>query len=624
MEDEALFDAVLKADDAPRAEPSASAPPSTSSVSPLPASEPSDARNADEAERQRDAPGQWFGYERAPIRWSGMLGLDYLKTKGSSAFLETLNLGGDSFVVAPYIVEVSGNLYVSRSQVRSEQQSNSDSLYGAGVISVFNRSRWPLRITIDGGEASTRFAGGGNSSTTRGIGIDQSYRPEDSSFAVAGRLGRSVFSSSAGDETIADSRSFTYTPTLRTEMPQTASISTSYSGFDRTAADGTVSNVATTQLNASHSINMEEWNGFRLDSMVNYSGLTDGATGASLRRTGYTQLSTAYSWLPEDPDSRLIVSGTLSANRFATEVDGRQDNADTYVASVNVTQPWSDRLQSSYGAQAFASISEDTEVTGQSANANLSYSAPSMKLGQFDYSWGMGGGGGVGQTSAGESSSSLSGTAQHGVTRTFSRQEMGTQGSLGFSQSASGTSLSGTTKGKSATLSHQGSAAWSSFLQDGTPLSGSLQVEDRRSWGLSASWSQAARASLNAQYSLSWHEIVFAAGSLDFIRQGVSSQRSGQGGDWIGAGFLGLTYQNQKTWGVPRLMSKVEYRLSAVPETATGAGGDGVNLEHTLSPELSYRIGRLRLRALGMFRWGRGDPTQSLQLSINRDFGGTL
>lgn len=588
-------------------------------------SEVQDAQTVAEAERRRDDSEGWLGYQRAPIRWSGSLGLDYLRTTGSSAFRETLNLGGDSFIIAPYIAEVGGSMFFTRSQVSSEQKGTANSLNGSGFLSLFGQSRWPTRIALSGGDSESAQGGDTSGSTMRGITIDQSYRPEDNSYALSGQLGRTTFSSTQGDLTVTQNRQLTYSPTLRTEMPQTFNASGSSVGFNRRNADGLVTSLTTRQLVATHTINMEEWNGFRFDTSLNHTGIKDSATNNETRGSDFSQVTSSYSWLPADVDSLMTVGGMLSATLFTNSVGASHLSNETYVGSVSVNHPLSARFQSSYGYQAFLNTGGGLRRFGQSANTALSYSSVGTGLGDFFYSWGGGGGASVSKTSDGGATGSLAVTAQHALSRSIAPEGDAGQRTLSLSQSLSRTTLSGQLAGDTTSLTTSGMYTWSGSAFGGTPLTSSLAADDRRTSGIGASWSQSVRSTVNANRPLSWHETFSLSGSVDFIRQANKESEAQQDTAWIGTGFLAMTYVNQRLWKVPRLVGRVEYRLVASPSSPSAGEGNSLVLDHALTSELNYRIGRLRFRGVANVFWtGRGQPAHSLQLSIIRDFGGTL
>lgn len=584
-----------------------------------------DAQTVEEAERRRNDSEGWMGYQRAPIRWSGSLGLDYLRTTGSSAFRETLNLGGDSFIIAPYIAEVGGSMFFTRSQVTSEQRGTANSLNGSGFLSLFGQSRWPTRIVLTGGDSESAQGGDTSGTTMRGITVDQSYRPEDNSYALSGQVGRATFSSTQGDLTVTQNRQLTYSPTLKTEMPQTFNASGSYVGFNRRNADGVVTGLTTRQLVATHTINMEEWNGFRFDTSLSHTGIKDSASNAEARGSDFSQVTSSYSWLPEDVDSLMTVGGALSATRFTNSVGASESSSETYVGSVSVNHPLSARFQSSYGYQAFINAGGGLRRFGQSANTALSYSSVGMALGDYFYSWGGGGGASISKTSDAGATGSLAVSAQHSLSRAFPPEGASGQRTLSVSQSLSRTTLSGQLAGDTTSLTTSGNYTWSGAAFGETPLTSSLSADDRRTSGIGASWSQSVRSTVNANRPLSWHETFSLSGSVDFIRQANKESEAEQDTAWIGTGFMAMTYVNQRLWKVPRLIGRVEYRLLASPSSPSAGEGNSLVFDHALTSELNYRIGRLRFRGVANVFWtGRGQPAHSLQLSINRDFGGTL
>lgn len=588
---------------------------------------PGDSRTRVEAEERTRQPAQWLGWERAPLLWSGNLGATWLRTDQSSSFAQSLNLNGNTYIVAPYIAQLNGGVGLQRSRVSSESGGGGESVVGSGGVSLFNQSRWPFSLAMSRSTSSAAAAAGEATATARSLGVSQRYTPEDRGFTVSANASQTSFSTSAGDESRSFSRDINYQPVLRTEMPQSFSAAATFNGNRRESLRDSAQTFSDSDVRLHHSINMVDWNGFRFDTAASARRFRLGQGVGGAGSTSLQQISTGYSWLPEDPDSRLAVSGNLSANRVAASGgggDSLQSNA--YVGTVNVTLPLAYPLTGSLGGSAFLAQSEAGNVSGQSLSGNLSYAFPVRPLGAFTYGAGVGTSASLARSTQQTGlAASLSANASQNVSRSIEYDGRGTL-ALALSQALAASRFTGGgLDGDSKTLMHSGTLRWAPAgagkLQWGT----GMQAQDQRTSGIGSSWSQLVRFDLTGQTALSWKENLSGSGAMDYSRQGNDSGDSSLQSQWVGTGSLMATYTNQRVWEIPRLIGRVEYRLRASPSAyGSEAGGSGLITDHILDSQLNYRIGLLQLGLQGQLQWAGGILRHSIVFSVNRAMGGAL
>lgn len=406
----------------------------------------------------------------APIRWSGntLTTLNVFTSDNAISIANTngIELNASSFIVAPYLAQWSGQFGYTGVGAKfspdkgSVVKSESDSLSYSGTLNLFPISRFPLSLTLRGGTSQAQ-AGGDNGSKSSNTGVDarQSYRTEDGRGQYTAGYQRDTFTS--GNNTglfsslqggFSTYREFESGHLL--EGPHQFAANLLFN-----AAEGDTQGQSLQQFNStlSHSWTVHEDLSLsnRLTLASNQSNQVLGTALTSGESTIVLGENT-FTWRPLE-DVPLTVTGGANFSQ-TTQGSGRdQGDLRNLGAYVSGTYRFNNNLSASGSGSFFATSFANTRITTGTLNASVSYSGDPVKLGEFNYGWGVGAGASNSFSNVAGGSVGFNASANHGLMRTIVIGNANVV-NLNASQSVAHNEFP---SGSSSSLSHSIAGAWS-------------------------------------------------------------------------------------------------------------------------------------------------------------------
>lgn len=570
------------------------------------------------------------GWGMAPIRWGGSIsaGLSRRTTDadaGSSNQIYEGRLRASSYVVAPYIALISGD--VALTSVRSQSDSagsagasnlTGTSVTGSGTLNVFPQSRFPFQASL--AVSDSRNESTFTDTNTRSVrySLRQDYRPEAGKWATSAQYDRSQLEGDFGADTV-DRVSGNFSNSFGKHTLSANGTASSNETTDSTLRDYfAVSNHGylfsdELRIDSTASMTAQEF-----DLNANNNAVSGSSHSA--------QVFSFASWTPQDSKWR----GTANARYFQVG----STVAGNTVSNSNVGIAGSLTYQASRNLNVFGSVSANSAGSGgfsSSQSLGAGYSGDPITIGDYYYTWYSSGSLGNSSSSEGISSRSTSVTAGHSLQRSWRLSELA-QLSGSVNQTAGTSRSTGLGSRTSTSLTHSASLSLQANPSD--RLSGflSTSVSDSRSLGDNPSTFQL----VNVQLSGNWRISVYSEMSSNLTWQ-MSRQQNEPFATEVGfesttersqsssiSGNLG--YRHARAFGVRGLRYSLDFRanqnqLDSRTSGNPDASRDPDQATMDLDQRLKYRIGRLDTEL--QFRIAEIQDRRSslIFVRVTRDFG---
>ena len=580
-------------------------------------------------------------WEIPPIPWRGALSVAGGASQAadgstSTSLNQSFSASADSYVWQPWFLKLNGGMSAARSEQQSESTSveaTSVALNGGGLLLPSTRYPFSFTGSLSKNISDSQSETAGNlvsevqSST---LGLTQIYIPEDRLYSstwsynqinVAGTTttdGRSensldLFSQNFGVNVAVP---------LRTENPQSLNLGSSF-GSSKNKLDQSSSQ--TGSIDAGHSIYLEDYVMSISTNLLASATKTAAFTDSS--RSSVTNLSSSLSWIPSDDYPLEIGSGL---NFFDTKSGSGVNEYRVSTANVMgsarypLDKYWTFQTQANVVQVSALGVGAKTTSNSQSLTANVTWVGEGVrsKWGLWDYALSYGGGSGLNYFSmksagATQASNNVMGSANlgHSLGRSYTIEDDApvlVSFSQGYSAGLSGSDSAGLAHA----LSHSATASWSPTTEL-TRKFFTGSISDGRSFG------EYEQSTQQITTSASYQTAITPYSSLSGFTGMSYSQQSGQsGGRSVFGANAGARYSHFQFANVSGLNYEARYDLVLrQPENLS----ERHMLEHLISQGWSWRYGLLGWRVdHTLSRLGSGDVTQSINLSIVRDFSGVL
>ncbi len=594
-------------------------------------------------------------WQMAPIRWTGNTGtLGSTFSGGDSSSLNltnTLNITANSFIVAPWLGKWSGSFGRSSATglstgvgIKNKSQSTSNNF--SGIVNLLPNSEFPFSAHFSHGMSEGRGGGSTSEGGATTIGLTQKYRTNGGRDNYSARYGRSILRSGQ-ERSVSSSMGADYSTWL--EFPYEHILEGRHSlnaAVDFVPQTATSAGAGQRQLggNVSHDWKVHEDLSINSRLQMRNSRL-ELLQGNALQRNNSTILigSSNFSWRPSEGElswlpfeyGRLSLSGGASASSTQTDTGTGTPliSQQVFTGSLGGGYVFNKNLTAGASVSGSMSSSDGGRFSILNANANANYSGDALKLGSFDYSWGIGGGLGAGLANPGTTSTNAGFSGNHSLNRTIvidPSQSVGLNASQGLSVNLSqGAGATSTTT----SLSNAAGANWTARY--GEALSGSVSANVNHSVNFGTSTSQSFATTLAGSSGYVHHFSARASGGLSgsiswsgSMIGNVQSQTLNQVtvGGWQGslAGNVQASYKHIAPFSVPNLHYGANLIWTFAQSAAGGgdAGAAALNSSTSLQQNLTYRIGRLSFNANAAVINVGARTSYSIFGSVNREFSG--
>lgn len=563
-----------------------------------------------------DSPSEPWGL--APVRWRGLAAFDLRSfgAEGEPRRVEQVKSGqlqAASYFWQPWFAQVQGGIGALASSARGGAgATDSASLTGNGMLSLFPVSRFPFQASFDVSDSRAADQFTGQSFESRRFGVRQSHRDLAGEATSSASYDRSVLvSSSQGHDTL-DVLSAGHARRLGAHSLD------GNAHLTRNERRGSEEHSEFTRLSARHA--WSEGALMNVDTTASY-GASDqrlpAGGGVSGARNELFQVTSFFSRRRDEDDPWSLTGG---ARYFQTEASGAADSATQSLgAHLNAAYRYSANLLLNAGASATQSSASDGRerfVSTQSAGGN--YTLDSKRLGDYLYSASFGANL-LNQSGADEGSRRVA-TAQaaHSVQRGF---DFAGARALSLTLAQSAAAAEDSVAGGLFTLTHNASLMWRLTQREALAGFASASAADSRTSGYSDSVFQLVNLQLSGQGQTGRFSTLSANFTVQGTRQETAQTPAG-GFDASTNG--GLTYQHQRAFGVPRLRylaiyERNDYRLNSRAQGDLGAPREQLN--ESFEQRLEYRIGKLEARLSVRLAELDGRDTTLLFFRLAREFG---
>lgn len=567
------------------------------------------------------AGGKWG---LAPIRWHGLLATDLraFSVAGQPRrmqLVDSANFIANSYIWQPWFAQLQGSLGLVRSKdhggtgsLGSSGSASSHSVTGGGTVSLFPVSRFPFQGHFESSDSRASGQFTGNDTTTRKLGLRQSFRTVDGNTNYNASFDRnSLNSDSFGRDTVdvltgGMSRSFGL---------HGLELNANHTRNTRSRSD---ESSEFTRLGARHSYRPQPL--LSVESLASYSGsnlkLASGS-GLNQTRSQFLQLNSFGSWRPEE-DHPLYLTG--SARYFQSMADGGGASGDVRSLGVNVAGLYTYNRNLSGSASAGLAQTQTSASAGgliTTQGLGLTYVADPRRFGEFTYSVNAGATA-ANQTGLQGGRYSLGGTAGHGLTRNYLLTPQQTV-TLNVNQNL-GTVYDSVAQ-STQSLGHNASLAWRLASGQSMTAYSALSFGDSRTQGQNSSHFQLVNFQASGQLQMSRYGFGSANLTVQGTRQDAPSTPA--------TGFNlnsngGFSYQHLQAFGIPRLRYFATYNRND-QQLSTRLQGDlnapREQMSQSFEQRLEYNVGKLEFRLSFRLADIDGKKNALLFLRISRQLG---
>jgi hypothetical protein len=613
------------------------------------------------------------GWTLPPIRWGGTTASNFSwntsDTTSSFNNVQTTNLRASSYIYQPWYAQVSGELGFASSSstgtskasaetatdtsVSNKVSTSSTTINYGGNLSLFPQSRFPFQgyFQASNGSAKTSSTEASSQQTTSmRLGGTQSWRPETGNDSVSG--GYDYSSLKAGTTT-----------SLVNAFQATGSTILGDHNLSGTGRYSTTSGDVAGQgsnlfnVSGSHSWRDSEYEDLNIASFANFSNSQINIIANNTQTANASQLmqlGSSATWIP-DEDIPLTVQGggsfltttTTSSNTTGTASDAGAANLTSINGFSSAQYRFNKNVAGSLGLTFFQTQAGTTNLFASGQNAQLNYTDDPIQIGDFNYNWSTSGGASNQFTSTGAGSTSLSGSANQSINRSFQLDEynsIAVTANQGVSMSNTSNRGAGTGTGGSSSnltntaLSHSLGAAWRIGI--GQRIMGMVSATGTDSLGIGAiaSHSRSLTTTGNLQALISNNQSIGANVNFNISQQlsiptttaseGTSSTTttsSAPTNPTTMSGSGGINYSHRNPFGIYNLAYTANAQANSSQTNLRVVSGDPNALSWQTSwvfqQNLSYRLGRIQFGASSSFAILNGKTNASYLIMMSRDIG---
>lgn len=580
----------------------------------------------------------------APIRWQGnstTSGTMFNDDRSTNLGINnSLALGLNSFIVAPYIATWAGNFGMNSTNFRSTPdvgpttKSDSSGHTLGGNVNVFSMSNFPFSAYV--AHSELEFSSGKTRNvpnTATAFGFEQQYRTQDGRDKYSARYDRNSITSGNNEGSSSTMQgSFS---TRRIVAPEQF-----FEGEHSFAASVVYSPPATSVAGqGGQSLNGSVTHSWRVHEDLSINNLLSVADtqikqfqGNTLTSNDSTLLlgSSTFNWRP-DEDLPLDIGGGANFGYTQSQTtDSLQTSQNYFSASLSANYRYSNQLTMSGGASVSTVTSDEGRFNVAYANAGAYYTGLPIQFDAYTYSWSAGGGVNATVGNQGSNGAGANAGAGHNISREFIIDER--QGAtLTAGQNVSYSLMPDASSAVS--LSNSVGAGWRASYSDA--LSASLGASGSFTTATDGSKSYSANLLGNGNYLISSRQSLSFNANVNWTRTQTNSSDSQpqvlnqvvvDNNQTQMTGIVSLNYAHTSPFSIRNLTYTADLLWvgSQANQRLVGAGtvssGNATSL--SLQQMARYRIGRLSFNLSASVIDAGGRISNSVFGSVTRDFDG--
>lgn len=579
-----------------------------------------------------------MGWAIPPIRWGGTIGYNLRHNSsddGARSLDQVLNanLRGSSYIYAPWLATVSGNIGMvsgvnrfSGADGAGEVQSRNTSLVGGVNLDLFPASRFPFHANLIRSDSRVTGTALSNQYTETRLGLRQSYRSEDSLQNASAGFDHSTVATQSGLTDTVNAIHGSYS-TPWGPVSNSANARASVSKRQGTGEGSRLLGFNTTHTySADENLSLQAYSSYT-DNELNY-GVGSGSIGRFRGR--FLQLGTSATWRPEFEDEEDY---PLTLNAGLMYSDNRMGSGSGVSQSQRVTGNTSAfyRFSPNLTASGSGTVNYIPGTTGPSqvlalVNSSVSYNGDPLTIGNFSYNWNTGGNVSWQGGSGGSVPTNVLAGAQagHSVGRNFILSGSDSV-SLNLSQSVA--TYQSQLTGSTSTLSTSAMASYRLGL--GERFNGTLNTtfSDIFATGINAQHYQSLMVGLNGLGQLSPRSSATANLVWNWSDQsqqnifGASGQSNGNQRMTLNGN---ASYTHSRFANVPGLRYTMLFAADSLLRDNRLLGDPNAQAQrfrYSVDNRLEYRIGLLDLRLSAMVTELGGKKNALLFFQVTRQIG---
>ena len=584
--------------------------------------------------------GLGLGWGLAPIRWGGNVGVQMRRQQASAGSswtdaMGTFNLRGASYLYAPWLAQVSGNIGLTTGQrnanssdSNSNSSDNNNSIVGGATLQLFPVSRFPFMATFDRSDSRTNGTFVNQDYTNTRFNLRQTYRTE--SGAQNGTIGydRSVVETMQNGKDVVNALYGDYSHAFEN---QTTQMNGRYSQTDR---DYNGESSKLINYYARHTYRFEENLNLETSTMLNDNTLRYRVNNSLNDSHGrYLQMNASASWRPEyEDDLPLSVTGGVGVLSSVSDYNGDSSEAKSMSGNLSATYNYSPNLT-------LMGSGLVTRLNTNGGNGQLltnvggaaTYVGDPLEYEKFSYNWNVG-------SSANRQTGTSGGDnligmlqASHSLGRDIQLSErQGVNLSLSQGMSHSSDQIIGS----SSTLNHSAGGTWRVNGSDQTYGSVGLSVSDMLTTGaneghyqyvylqLNGNGQMSPRSSFSANLTVQWSmqdNKTLVVNSSPFATTAYFTDQTKRTNI-----FGSATYSHSRAFNIPGLRYTFSFNANTQMSDARLYGDASANPErytYWFDNRFDFRIGKLDLSATGTIMEVGGKKNAQVFFRATREFG---
>ncbi len=586
--------------------------------------------------------GSGIRWELAPLRYAGSVTYDARMLRLGNDLRSTQQLvfhdiDFATYVWQPWFIQLRGGFgtIVSRdNSVSAGEQAvanSGTSLTGRFAMTVFPASRFPFELRADVSDSRVQGDNFGTDYRSRRLSVSQSYSPEVGNERYSLNFDHSRLSSATngGGDTV----NILY----GTAQRQFSGHSIELSG-QMTVNQQTDTNNRSRVITLTGRDTFEPVSALRVDTLASWNQLqlhTGGSADRLDTESGIRQISSFATWRPGEGQWLYSASAPVYLNGSVRLVDSSSNSGAgeqrlrQVSASLGATQELTRELRLSGGLSGsllFPAQGNSSNVT--SANVSASYTPTGTTVAGWHYAPSIGTSLAVSRSSAGGSRNSIGAQASHGVSRGFALGESNDI-SLSLSQSL-GLSRDSESSTVSRTLAHSAGMSWQGRSDDSSQSYASLSASDARTQGQESGSFQLLNLQVSRRTQMSRNSSWSGNLTAQASRSDNSSTTDGvlvvpvlPTPAWKGFYSGGLSYENRRVFGVPRLRFTASLTLNS-QQLETRAAGDidapRERISRSVEGRFDYAVGRLETQLTARAANVEGRKVASVFFRVKRNY----
>lgn len=582
----------------------------------------------------------------APIRWQGnstSSGTLFNADRSTNIGINnSLALGFNSFIVAPYIATWAGNFGMNSTDFRSfpdvgpTTKSESSGQNVGGNINVFPVSNFPFSAYVAHGELEFNSGKSRNvPNSSSAFGFEQQYRTEDGRDRYSARYDRNSITS-GNSEGSSSTMQGSYSTRRIVEPEQ-------FFEGEHVLSANLLYSPPSTEVSGQGGqlLNGSITHGWRVHEDLSINNLLSVVDNQLKQFQGNTLTfndstvilgSSTFNWRP-DEDWPLDIGGGVNAGYTQSRTtDAAQSSQNFFSASLSGNYRYSNQLSMSAGAAVATATSDAGRFNQAFANAGAYYTGLPIRFDAYTYTWSAGGGVTANVGNQGNNGAGANASASHSVSREIVIDER--QGaSLNAAQSLSYSLLPD--GGGAASLSNSVGAGWRASYGDA--LSGSLGASAGVTTGTDSNNSYSASLIGNGNYLISSRQSLSFNANVNWIRTETSNSNAQpqvlnefviDNNQTQVTGIVSINYAHTSPFSIRNLSYTADLLWvgnqsnQRLVGTAAGTVSSGNGTSLSLQQMLRYRVGRLSFNLSASVIDAGGTVSNSVFGSVTRDFDG--